>query len=544
MAEGDTGMEARASARIGSVLRGKYRLDRVLGLGGMAAVYAATHRNQKQLAIKMLHADLAMRPEVGQRFLREGYAANSVKHRGAVAVLDDDTSEDGVPYLVMELLEGASLEAIWEAWGFRVPLQYALAASHQLLDVLVAAHARGIVHRDIKPANVFVTYEGQLKVLDFGIARVRDAAGASALATTTGSLLGTPAFMSPEQAYGKALEIDAQTDVWAVGATLFALLSGKQVHEGESTSEIVIKTATTPPRSLAVVAPDLPSRAVSVVDRALGFAKADRWPSAAAMRDAVASAHQALFGRPPEAGALLPLLSRVAPPPQTSVPPAALESGPLPEPLQDTSPVRPLVVVPGRAFPAPPAEVLLDGSTIRLDDPRLPAEARSGASGPALIGVTTARPVFGAPSKPTSVIRRAPILVVVASFSGSLLIAGLIVAALHRRTGATPPRAIAAPPSAAIVPTPAADPPPVVLPMETAAAPSASTAPVSVEDPPPAPPASAAASAASPVPTRPAWATAPIPSGLTGVPPTTTSCAPPYFFDARGRKIFKPECVK
>src|SRR5580700_3347270 len=112
MAEDDE-VHERSSARLGTTLRGKYRLERVLGIGGMAVVYAATHRNQKQFAVKMLHAELSIREGIRARFLREGYAANSVKHPGAVAVMDDDVAEDGAAFLVMEMLEGSSVEEIW-----------------------------------------------------------------------------------------------------------------------------------------------------------------------------------------------------------------------------------------------------------------------------------------------------------------------------------------------------------------------------------------------------------------------------------------------
>jgi serine/threonine protein kinase len=143
----------------------------------MAVVYSATHRMQKQFAVKMLHPELSLREDLRQRFLREGVAANSVKHPGAVAVTDNDTTEDGAAFLVMELLEGDEVQRLCEMYGGRMPVERVLAIAHQLLDVLAAAHVKAIVHRDIKPANLFVTYEGQLKVLDFGIARVRDARG-------------------------------------------------------------------------------------------------------------------------------------------------------------------------------------------------------------------------------------------------------------------------------------------------------------------------------------------------------------------------------
>src|SRR5262245_6510777 len=163
----------RARARIGAVLRGKWRIDRLLGVGGMAAVYAGTHRNGKRGAIKMLHLELSTDGDARTRFLREGYLANRVAHPGAVSVLDDDTAEDGSAFLVMELLEGKSVAEIVEArQGRRLGVSETLRILDQLLDVLIAAHEKGIVHRDLKPENMFLTNDGQLKVLDFGIARV------------------------------------------------------------------------------------------------------------------------------------------------------------------------------------------------------------------------------------------------------------------------------------------------------------------------------------------------------------------------------------
>src|ERR1700681_2212391 len=129
----DAELEARARARLGTVLRGKYRLDRVLGLGGMAVVYEATHRNKAKFAVKMLHADLSMRESVRTRFLREGYAANSVKHPGAVLVVDDDVAEDGAAFLVMELLDGIGCEDLWERSGHRIAPDAASTIVIQLL---------------------------------------------------------------------------------------------------------------------------------------------------------------------------------------------------------------------------------------------------------------------------------------------------------------------------------------------------------------------------------------------------------------------------
>jgi len=286
---------SHAKQRIGTVLHGKYRLDAVLGIGGMAVVYAATHRNQKRFAIKVLHLEFSVRRDFRARFLREGYAANSVAHEGVVAVLDDDIDEAGTAFLVMDLLRGADVERLRTACDGKLPLRWVLIIARQVLSVLEAAHERGIVHRDLKPANFFVTESGQVKVLDFGIARLRE--GASSIQTTrSGSLLGTPAFMAPEQASARHGEVDAQSDLWALGASLFSLLSGQFVHRAENGTETLICAATTPARSLASIEAELPASVVELVDRALSFDKAARFPSAAAMRDALERVHRELFG--------------------------------------------------------------------------------------------------------------------------------------------------------------------------------------------------------------------------------------------------------
>jgi serine/threonine-protein kinase len=222
--------------------------------------------------------------------------------------VDDDVAEDGAAFLVMELLDGAAVESLWERSESRLPVRAVLSVADQLLDVLAAAHDKGIVHRDIKPANLFATRDGTLKVLDFGIARVRDAAG-TGQGTGTGILLGTPAFMAPEQAYAKASEIDGQTDVWAVGATLFTLLSGQPVHEGENASQLMIHAATTRARPLGSLASDVPPGVAAVIDRALGFEKAARWPTALAMREAILHASVEAFGERPSKGVLASLVT-------------------------------------------------------------------------------------------------------------------------------------------------------------------------------------------------------------------------------------------
>jgi eukaryotic-like serine/threonine-protein kinase len=284
--------------RVGTWIRSKYHIDRVIGAGGMAVVYAATHRNRKQFAVKLLHPQLALDTSICRRFVREGYVANSVGHAGAVSVLDDDVADDGAAFLVMELLEGETVEQLSEsayACGRALSIGFVLAVAHAVADVLVAAHARGIVHRDLKPSNLFVTRDGTLKVLDFGIARLREDSPGAAV-TQTGACFGSPAFMSPEQARGKASQIGPHTDVWAVGATMFKLLTSRPVHSGETPQDLLIRAALQPAPSLAHFTPGMPAAVVELVDRALAFAPEARWPSAAALRDAIARTHVAVCG--------------------------------------------------------------------------------------------------------------------------------------------------------------------------------------------------------------------------------------------------------
>jgi serine/threonine protein kinase len=285
---------AGARARLGTVLQEKWHLDSVLGVGGMAVVYAATHRNGKRVAVKMLHPEFSHDEEVRTRFLQEGYAANTIQHEGAVSVLDDDLAPDGAAFIVMEMLEGQTLEQRWEAAGQRLPLEEVLPIADQLLDVLSAAHAKNVVHRDIKPENLFLTKAGALKVLDFGIAKVFEHKQARPTSTRVGMVMGTPAFMAPEQARARWDEVDGRTDLWAVGATMFTLLSGRHVHEAESSHEQLILSATAPAPSLARVAGWVPTTVVQIVDRALAFDRASRWPDARTMQQAVRSTFEAL----------------------------------------------------------------------------------------------------------------------------------------------------------------------------------------------------------------------------------------------------------
>jgi serine/threonine protein kinase len=284
MDDAEDELEAYCRKRVGATLQGKWQLDKMLGMGGMAAVYAASHRNGASAALKVLHPQYAAHSTIRERFLREAYIANKAGHEGAVQVRDDGIDENGAPFLIMELLLGESVADRADRLGGTVPLRDTLWIGHELLQVLVAAHKHGIVHRDIKPDNVFWTTDGKIKVLDFGIARLLEDAPPKKSRTRTGMVFGTPGYMAPEQALGRWTDVDARTDLWAVGATMFNLITGQSVHEGDSDEVRHINAATRPARSLGKVFPSAPHSVVEVIDRSLAFDQSQRYPDAESMR--------------------------------------------------------------------------------------------------------------------------------------------------------------------------------------------------------------------------------------------------------------------
>lgn len=283
MREDDT--EKISLARVGTVINGKWTVDRLIGVGGMASVYAATHRNAKRAALKIMHPELSAQAAIRERFLREGYLSNMVDHPGVVKVDDDDVTEDGCAFLVMELCEGETLEARLRRKG-PLPPEEVLNFMDQVLHALATAHTRGVVHRDLKPENMLLSPSGEVKLLDFGIARAR-ALSTDPTKTLTEGLMGTPAFMPPEQARGRWEEVDAQSDVWALGATMFTLLTGRNVHQASTTNEALAVAMMRQAKPLENYRPDLPNSVLDLVNKALAFEKKDRWPNATVMLLAV-----------------------------------------------------------------------------------------------------------------------------------------------------------------------------------------------------------------------------------------------------------------
>jgi len=276
-----------AQSQLGRWLRGKWRLERVLGVGGTSAVFAARHRNGARVAIKLLHPELAEDARLRARFLREAPMANLVCHPAVVRVLDDDDSDDQ-PFLVLELVEGRTLAELTDV----LPLEQRelLEIADQLLGALSVAHAVGIVHRDIKPQNLVLDERHRLRVLDFGLARLIEEDAMRSLLTSVNDVWGTLEYMAPEQLTGID-EITVRADVYAVGATLFRLASGQYVYEAAHSRERVLKTLNTPARSLATATDRFDPAVVRLVDRATLPRASERWQSAQEMLDEVQRLH-------------------------------------------------------------------------------------------------------------------------------------------------------------------------------------------------------------------------------------------------------------
>ena len=250
----------------------------------MAAVYAATRNDGRQHALKIMHRELCGDDELRERFLREGHIARKVDHPGVVRVFDDDVTETGEPFLIMELLVGSTLSRLWRKNDKKLPVEASLIIAANVLDALSAFHDIEIVHRDLKPANIFVTTERDVKVLDFGVAQHREAGRDI---TRVGLAVGTPSFMAPEQALGKSADVDHRADIYAVGATLYTIVGGRKLHEGATEQESTVLAATQPAPSVARIAPDLPLAVVTLIDKSLQWDPRNRFQSADEMRDAI-----------------------------------------------------------------------------------------------------------------------------------------------------------------------------------------------------------------------------------------------------------------
>lgn len=261
-----------AFARVSAALRDRYRIERTLGAGGMAEVFAAHDlRHDRSVAIKVLKPEIA--GAVGsERFLQEIRISAKLFHPHILTVLDSGEA-DGLLYYVMPFVEGDSLRTRLDRDG-PLPIPFALQVARECADALTFAHARGVVHRDIKPENILLE-ASHATIADFGIARALTAAGSDRL-TTTGIVLGTPAYMSPEQAAGEA-NIDTRTDIYSLGIVLFEMLAGQAPFKGATSAETIARQITEPPPPITSFRKDIPQRAARALTRALSKNPDDRF---------------------------------------------------------------------------------------------------------------------------------------------------------------------------------------------------------------------------------------------------------------------------
>jgi serine/threonine-protein kinase len=273
---------APGAVEIGAIVEGRYRLDRVLGQGGMSIVVQAMHLQLHQpVAIKFLRAEYLGKHQIVQRFLREAQAAVRLRSEHVARVIDVGTLETGVPYMVLEYLDGADLSS----FRSRLAVGQVVDLTLQACEALAEAHAMGIVHRDIKPANLFITHHADgtllLKVLDFGISKIRTASGRL---TAPQAPMGTPAYMSPEQMRSPH-DIDHRSDIWSLGVVLYELLQGAPPFGDEVFSSMVLRVASEPPRKLTV---PLPGDLADIVYRCLEKDPEKRFQSTAEFAQQIA----------------------------------------------------------------------------------------------------------------------------------------------------------------------------------------------------------------------------------------------------------------
>jgi serine/threonine protein kinase len=298
-----------SSPQPGDVVAGKYRLIRPIGLGAMGMVFEAVHlRMQQRVAIKFMQAKLVSQADAVARFEREGRAASTLTSPHATRIFDVDTTPDGLPYIVSELLEGRDLRHELDERG-KLPVEEAVGYVIEACAVMAEAHSFGIVHRDLKPSNLFLagTSTGRtVKVLDFGISKMEE----ELELTTTGILLGSPRYMSPEQVEAK--RVDRRADLWALGVILFRSISGTYPFEGTTSISLAVAILTQRPRDLASLVPGIPRGLVAAIEKALAPDVAARHTTARDFAEALAP-----FATP-EAAVLARSLTLDLPPPESS----------------------------------------------------------------------------------------------------------------------------------------------------------------------------------------------------------------------------------
>jgi len=336
-------LRERVNVAVGSL----YQVEAEIGRGGMAVVYRALDtRLQRRVALKVLPPELAFREEVRRRFLREAQMAAQLSHPNIVPIYSVDEAS-GLVYFAMGLVEGAPLSKLLFEEP-RPPIAMVRRVLREVADALHYAHERGVVHRDIKPDNILVDgATSSAMVTDFGIAR---AAQAGVRLTATGIAVGTPAYMSPEQAMGER-EVDGRADIYSLGIVGYQMLAGELPFSAANTPSMLMKHLSEPPRPLLDLRPDLPANLAAAIERALCKAPADRWSDAAAFRDALSERAPVTVTTAVAAGAA----PRAAPQTMPAAPPAAGPAAAAPAALSVAPPPSPGGSIRGDAMALPPS---------------------------------------------------------------------------------------------------------------------------------------------------------------------------------------------
>jgi serine/threonine protein kinase len=501
---------SRAGVKQGDILAGKYRVDRVLGVGGMGVVVAAHHVHlDEYVAIKFLLPDALSNAEAVARFDREARAAVKIKSEHVARVIDVGKLENGAPYMIMEYLDGKDLGA-WVAERGPLPVEQAVEFVLQACEAIAEAHAIGIVHRDLKPANLFCIRRPDggysIKVLDFGISKATGMGSGMGM-TGTQAVMGSPLYMSPEQ-MESSKGVDPRADIWALGVVLFELVAGRVPFDGMAITELVLKIVTAPPPTLHGTHAGIPPGLDPVIQKCLEKKRDQRYQNVSEFANALLP-----FG-PPQARLSVDRIAGIMQ--GAGAPPRGLfqSAPPPPRPHIATQQIgstggTPVAVAPPQPHIGAPTQAMTDSSW--------------GNTGPTV---------------PRSGPRTAVVLGVVAAVVlTAVLIAVLVTRKSPAAASATPPAPSASIAVAAAIPPPAPIPPAPSATDGTASdGPGASTASAPTTPP-------TAVNPGRPPPARPGAGPAPGPAPGPAKPAPKANCDPPYFMDASGHRQYKPECL-